>query len=219
MQFKFWLSTFVKPSPQSSEWTCPSCPKVFSCSFPSLSFLTPSLPKIPVSVDCVVCAELLQSCPALCNHMDCSSLGSSVHGDSPGKNTGVGCIACSRGSSQRGIKPTFPVIPSLQADSLPLSYRGSPCHYRYSEVLNRSVVSYSLWPHGLYNPLNSPGQDTGVGSFSLLQWIFPTQGSNPGLLHCRKIIYLLSHKGSPSLYISCKWSRSVVSNSLRPHGL
>ena len=41
-----------------------------------------------------------------------------------------------------------------------------------------SVVSDSLWPHGLYSPLNSPGQNPGVGSLSLLQGIFPTQGSN-----------------------------------------
>ena len=48
-----------------------------------------------------------------------------------------------------------------------------------------SVVSDSLWPHELYSPWNSPGQNTGVGSFSLCQGIFPTQGLNPGLLHCR----------------------------------
>ena len=52
-------------------------------------------------------------------------------------------------------------------------------------------------PHGLYNPWNSPGQNTGVGSLSLLQGVFPTQGSNQGLLHCRQILYQLSHKGSP----------------------
>ena len=43
----------------------------------------------------------------------------------------------------------------------------------------RSVVSDSLWPHELYSPWNSPGQNAGVGSLSLLQGIFPTQGSNP----------------------------------------
>ena len=59
-----------------------------------------------------------------------------------------------------------------------------------------SVVSNSLWPHGLYNPWNSPGQNTGVGSLSLLQGIFPTQRSNPGLLHCGQILYQLSHKRS-----------------------
>ena len=43
---------------------------------------------------------------------------------------------------------------------------------------------------------NSPGQNTGVASLSLLQGIFQTQGSNPGLPHCRQILYQLSHKGS-----------------------
>ena len=52
-------------------------------------------------------------------------------------------------------------------------------------------------PMKLYSPWNSPGQSTGVGSLSLLQGVFPTQGSNPGLLHCRQILYQLSHKGSP----------------------
>ena len=65
-----------------------------------------------------------------------------------------------------------------------------------SESESQSVVSNSLWPHGLY-PWNSPGQNTGVGSLSLLQGIFPTQGSNPGLPHCRQVLYQLSHKGSP----------------------
>ena len=41
----------------------------------------------------------------------------------------------------------------------------------------------------------------GVGSLSLLQGIFPTQGSNPGLLHCRHILYQLSYQGSPILTI------------------
>ena len=60
-----------------------------------------------------------------------------------------------------------------------------------------SVVSDSLWPHWLYSPWNSPGQNTGVGSFSLLQGIFPTQGSNTGLPHCRWILYQVSHQRSP----------------------
>ena len=47
------------------------------------------------------------------------------------------------------------------------------------------------------SPWNSPGQNTGEGNLSLLQGIFPTQGSYPGLLHCRLILYQLSPKGSP----------------------
>ena len=46
----------------------------------------------------------------------------------------------------------------------------------------------------LCHPWNSPGQNTGVGSPSLLQGIFPTQESNPGLPHCRQILYQLGHK-------------------------
>ena len=57
-------------------------------------------------------------------------------------------------------------------------------------------MSDSLQPRGLYSPWNSPGQNTGVGRLSLLPGIFPTQGSNPGLPHCRQILYQLSHKGT-----------------------
>ena len=59
-----------------------------------------------------------------------------------------------------------------------------------------SVMSDSSWPHGLYSPWNHPVQNTGVGSLSLLQGIFPTLGSNPGLPHYRQILYQLSHKGN-----------------------
>ena len=72
----------------------------------------------------------------------------------------------------------------------------SPQQYE-SESEFCSVVSYSLRPHGLYSSWTSLGQNTGVGILSLLQGIFPTQGSNPGLLHCRRILYQLCHKGSP----------------------
>ena len=85
------------------------------------------------------CTELClvaQSCPTLSDPMDCSPQGSSVHGDSPGKNTGVGCHA-------------------------------------------------------------------------LLQGIFPTQGLNPGLPHCKWILYQLSYQGSPNhhvyLDLFCDW--------------
>ena len=63
-------------------------------------------------------------------------------------------------------------------------------------------MSNSLQPHGLYrlySRWNSPGQNTRVGDLFLLQGIFPTQGSNPGLPHCRQILYQLSHKGSPRI--------------------
>ena len=56
-------------------------------------------------------------------------------------------------------------------------------------------MSNSLQTHGPYSPWNSPVQNTALGSLSLLQGIFLTQGSNPGLPHCRWILYHLSHQG------------------------
>ena len=57
-------------------------------------------------------------------------------------------------------------------------------------------MSDSLKPHGLYrlnSGLNSPGQNTALGSLSLLQGILPTQKLNPDLLHCRQVLYQLTH--------------------------
>ena len=67
----------------------------------------------------------------------------------------------------------------------------------------------TLRSHGLYSPWNSPGQNSGVGSQSLLQEVFPTQGSNPGLLHCRQILYRLSYQRSPRIleWIAYPFSR------------
>ena len=84
----------------------------------------------------------------------------------------------------------FKHIPSCHTDNLTVYLIE-----KWSESL--SVVSDSSRPHGLYSPWNSPGQNTGAGSLSLLQGIFPTQGSNQGFPHCRWVLYQLSHKGSP----------------------
>ena len=94
--------------------------------------------------------------------------------DSPGKNTGVGChflLQCMKMKSE-------------------------------SEVAqSRRTLSYphGLQPIRLLHPFfrGFPGKSTGVGCHCLLQGIFLTQGLNPGLLHCRWILYCLSHKGSP----------------------
>ena len=71
--------------------------------------------------------------------------------------------------------------------------------YHYMNIVKVKVMSNSLGPHGLYSPWNCAGQNTGVGSLPLLQEIFPTQGLNPGLPHCRQILYQLSHKGNPRI--------------------
>ena len=107
-----------------------------------------------------------QLCPTFQNPMDYSSLGSSVHGDSPGKNTRVGCYAL-----LQGIFPTKgsnPGLPHCWQILYHLSHQGKP-------------------------------KNTGVGSLSLLQGIVPIQELNRGLLHFRWILYQLSYKGSPRI--------------------
>ena len=98
-----------------------------------------------------VCVCVLVTKPCLCNLMDCSQPGSSVHG-------------------------------ILQARILEMKCKSLSC----------------VWT-SMRSPRNSPSYNTGVDSLSLLQGIFPTQGSNPGLPRCRQILYQLSHKGSPRI--------------------
>ena len=74
-------------------------------------------------------------------------------------------------------------------------------------------MSNSLQSHGLYSLWNSPGQNTGVRS--LLQGIFPTQGSNPGLPPCSWILYQLSHKGSPRILEWVAYPFSIGSSQPR----
>ena len=97
---------------------------------------------ICICMYCTVLCLVTQSCPTLFNPMNCSPQGSSVHGDSPGKNTEVGC------------------------------------HF-------------------------------------LLQGIFPTQGLNPGLPHCRQMLYCLSHQGSPKILVSVGYPFSRGSSQPR----
>ena len=91
-------------------------------------------------------------------------------------------------------------------------------------------MSDSLRHPGLYSPWKSPGQNTVVGSLLLLQGIFPTQGSNSGLPHCRQILYQLSHMGSritEPLIFSCahlwcanntiRWGQSRKTRGVEHH--
>ena len=85
------------------------------------------------------------------------------------------------------------------SNQTPASTRPVACPSRHpplgGESESHSGVSDSLRPHRLYCPCNSPGQNTRVGSLSLLQRIFPTQESTRGLLHCKRILYQLSYQG------------------------
>ena len=80
---------------------------------------------------------------------------------------------------------------------------------------SHSVVSESLQPHELYSPWNSPGQNTGAANCSLLQGIFPTTGSSPGLPHCRRITSWAAfikewHNIFKVMKDSVQFSRSVI---------
>ena len=109
--------------------------------------------------------------------MVCSLPGSSVHEDSPDRNTRVGCHALLQGiSATQGLNPG---LPHCRWILYQLSYQGNS---------KSQIVLYSPW--------NSPGQNTGVHSLSLLQGIFPTQGLNPGLPQSRQNLYQQSYKGS-----------------------
>ena len=145
----------------------------------------------------------------LCDPMDCGLLGSSVHGILQARILEWVAIPFSRGSSrhrdQIWVSCTtgsfFTNLPSKEAQST-------------HESQSHSVMSSSLWPHRLYSPWNSPGQNTGLGSLFLLQGIFPTKGLNPGLPHCRRILCQLSHQGSPRIL---EWvSYPFSSGSSRP---
>ena len=77
-------------------------------------------------------------------------------------------------------------------------------------------------PPGSFVHGNSPDLNTGVVYHDLLQGIFPTQGSNPGLPHCRQILYHLYHQGSPYIILYYIIYSSVMSDffvAVQPHGL
>ena len=82
--------------------------------------------------------------------------------------------------------------------------------FNWSESESCSVVSDSLWP--LYRSWNSLSQNMGAGSLSLLQGIFPTQGSNPGLLHYRWILCQLSYQGKNFVEVVHKWMHAQYNN-------
>ena len=90
-----------------------------------------------------------------------------------------------------------------ETDQNKLQWRvaGTWWHMRYEEWASEScsVMSDSLPPYGLYGPWNSPGQNTGVGSLSLLQGDLPNPGIKPGSPALQRILYKLNHKGSPRI--------------------
>ena len=94
----------------------------------------------------------------------------------------------------------------------PWSLIGKEFASNAGESESSSVMSGFLRPQTLYSPWNSLGQNTGVGSLSLLQGTFPTQKLNRGLLRCRRILYQLSRQGSPyaALVDSSSWLYRIL---------
>ena len=131
--------------------------------------------------------------------------------NSPGQNPGPGDRADSVPAEPQG-KPRI-----LEWVGYSLCSRSSPTQEFYWGLLHYRQILYQLGYKGspkwkwksfncvwLCHPMdcstwNSPAQTTRVGSISLLQEIFPTQGSKPGLLHCKWIHYQLNHKGRPRI--------------------
>ena len=70
----------------------------------------------------------------------------------------------------------------------------------YCFTMSQFLRPQRLWPAKPLCPWDPLGNITWVGCHFLLQGIFPAQGLNPGLLHCRQILYWLSHQGSPTLW-------------------
>ena len=119
--------------------------------------------------------------------MDCSLPGSSVHGIFQARVLEWGAIAFSNlYDSYLKVKVTQSCL--TLCDPMDCSPPGSSVHE------------------------DSPGKNTGVGCHALLQGIFPTQGSNPGLPHCRRILYQLSHQGSLLTEWGCFILPSVTSD-------
>ena len=86
----------------------------------------------------------------------------------------------------------LPHPPYLSRHQLPSLFDTT---FKVKVKVTQSCLTLSI-PWTIYSPWNSPGQNTGVGSLSLLQRISPNQGLNPGLPHCRQILYQLSHQVS-----------------------
>ena len=95
-------------------------------------------------------------------------------------------------------------------------YHAAVCKEKIQRESGSEVAQLcpTLWDPRLLRPWDFPGKSTGVGCHFLLQGIFLTQGSNPGLLHCRQMIYPLSHQGSPEKIQQEELHKHILEQSL-----
>ena len=150
------------------------------------------------------CTKSLQSCLTLCNPMDCSLPSSSVHRILQRRIPEWVAKPSSRELSQPRDRTCVSYVSCICRQVLHLgSQWGSQIVKSVLCLVTQSCpalcdpMDYSLPDSPVHG--DSPGKNTGVGSLSLLQRIFPTQGSNPGLPHFRRILYHLSHQRSPRI--------------------
>ena len=108
--------------------------------------------------------------------------------DSSGRDTGVGFHALLEYLPEPGIKTASLISPAKREMCLIAQLCLTLCNPMGCSLLGSCI-------NGVLQAKN-----TGVGCHTQLQGIFPTQGSNPGFLHCRRFLYHLSHQGSPNLY-------------------
>ena len=148
-----------------------------------------------------------QVCLILCDAMDCSPPGSSVHGDSPGKNWSGLPWPPSGDLPNPGVEPRSP---TLSADSLLTEPAGKLKKLEWVAIPSPGVIpdpgikleSPALQADSLpAEPVGKP-KYTGVRSLSLLQGIFQTQESNWSLLHCTRILYQLNHQGAAGFSVA-----------------
>ena len=137
----------------------------------------------------------LSQCPTLCDPIDSSPPGSPIPGILQTRT--LEWVAISFFNAWKWKVKGKSLSRVWFSDPMDCSPSGSSVHGIFQAiVLGWGAIAFS---NRLYSPWNFPGQKTGVCSHSLLQGFFPTQGSSPGLLHCRQILYHLSHQGHLSL--------------------
>ena len=127
----------------------------------------------------ICAAKLLQSCPTLCDPMDCSLPGSSIPGVSQAGILEWVAISFSRGSSYPGMEPASPALQENTAESPVCA-----CVHAKSLQLCPILCDPVDCSPQLLCPWDSPGQNIGLGCHALFQGIFPTQGLNLSYISC-----------------------------------
>ena len=166
-------------------------------------------------------SSVAQSCPIICDPMNCSTPGLPVYHQLPEfTQTHIHRVSNAIQPSHPRPTPSPPAPNPSQHQMLDWIYS-----WFYLKVLV-SQSCLSLWDAIDYSlpgslcPWDFPSKHTGVGCHSLLQGIFPTQETNPGLLHCRQILCHLSHKGSPSylkITVFNVWVLTFLTSAPHPH--